>query len=844
MPNNKRQENSTIAITRKQEFARTFRNWERHGRGSIVFDYDVELEPQFSRLTFSRQNSQVIDDARKQSRIGRLFSSNKTPITNNPVDVAVRFQSPDQKSAVDLASFQINLPDKLVLSLEQSEQFLNNLAHSSDFVGFEIIATSREISFQITCPKSEKQSVFSKLKHHLPFVNVGSEEDLLKTHIKERCHENSLILDFGFAKEWFIPLPSTIQKPDLLLPLIASLENLADDEFALLQILFSRVRYNWQEATKEVIYNRQGKLRFPHLKPFEFKIGEKLSNNILAGQIRLLIQSESPSRSREVAKDTRAFFLQFSSPNANELIPLNNDCLDSSKHLQSILSRTSYRSGILLSPQELSSIVHLPTNEIRSKKLKRDENPTRLVPRIATGGTLVLGENHHLGRTTPVTLSDKQRVKHQHSVGSSGSGKSTHLIYQMNQDLELGNGFICLDPHGDLIDMVMERVPDNRLEDVIVFDPADEEFPIGFNILSAHSELEKTLLSSDLVAIFKRFSTSWGDQMNSVLANAVLAFLESEKGGNLLDMKRFLVERTWREEFLETVQDEEIKYYWRKEFPVLKGNPYAPLLTRLDAFLRSKLIRHIVAQKENKLDFRKIMDEKKILLVRLSVGAIGEENAYLLGSLIVTKLHLATLSRQDIAESKRSPFFCYLDEAHQFISPSMNQILSGVRKYKLGLILAHQNPQQFQSSNGDILDSVLSNCYTRICFRLDDKDADRMAKGFSFFTSDHLKNLGVGEAIARFEQSRFDFNLKTFMLPSVEPKRAKEITDLIVEHSRKTYAKPKAEVEAELNANKSQDLSINRQSIKKPKNEGVIYPTRQFKKGRWRKTPSGNSVGH
>ena len=216
----------------------------------------------------------------------------------------------------------------------------------------------------------------------------------------------------------------------------------------------------------------------------------------------------------------------------------------------------------------------------------------------------------------------------------TGAATSTHAL---------------IDPHGDLIDQVLARVPESRVTDVILVDPADTEFPVGFNILSAHSELEKTLLASDLVAVFRRLSTSWGDQMTSVLSNAVLAFLESTKGGTLADLRRFLVEADFRKEFLQTVRDPEVVYYWEKEFPLLSGKPQAPLLTRLDSFLRPRLVRNMVTQPTS-LDFTSIMNEGRILLVKLAQGAIGEENAALLGSLFVSKIHQLALGRQSLAE--------------------------------------------------------------------------------------------------------------------------------------------------------------------------------------------------
>lgn len=803
MPNNfYRNQNLQIPRTRKEQFAENFSRWETAGRGWEIFACETELEPAFSRFIPPQRVSRPIDDGRVPDLIGRLFSkrndANLLSIgTELPADNLGQVQPPPNP-AVKTVSFRIHFPNELKISSGQNEQLLQTLAFSASFISFEIIGTASEIVLQITCPKAEKTDIFAQLKSHLPSVDWRESEDALRQNLHLSRANESAAVDFGLGKEWFIPLPFGRNfSSDTLLPLIASLEEIVEGEIICLQVLISRTRGNWQRAVQETIFDRSGKSVFANLQNHLSGIKEKLSCPLLAVAVRLTAQSDSKEKSFQIARRAGAFFRQFSSPLGNELIPLRNDELTEENHLRSFLNRTSYRNGMLLALRELAAIVHLPCDGVKSNKLKRDENLTKPAPEFAAKGNLLLGENWHAGTVRKIFLGSAQRIKHIHLVGASGSGKSTLLLQMMNKDLETGNGFACFDPHGDLIDDVIKRIPESRIKDVILFDPSDEDFPVGFNILSAHSEIEKTLLSSDLVSIFRRFSTSWGDVMNSILANAVLAFLESKRGGSLIDLKRFLIERSFREEFLKTVADEEIRYYWQTEFPQIKGKPYAPLLTRLDTFLRSKLIRHIVAQKENRLNFRGIMDERKILLVRLSLGAIGEENAYLLGSLLVSKLYQATLSRQNIAEDDRPPFFLYLDEAHHFVAESMNQILSGVRKYKLGLVLAHQQLRQFQAGETDVLASVLSNCYTRVCFRLDDADAERLAKGFSFFTAEHLKNLGVGEAICRFEQSRYDFNLKTFPLESVNSETAEKRRKAVVGQSRKTYARNKREVEAE-----------------------------------------------
>jgi excisionase family DNA binding protein len=325
-------------------------------------------------------------------------------------------------------------------------------------------------------------------------------------------------------------------------------------------------------------------------------------------------------------------------------------------------------------------------------------------------------------------------------------------------------------------------------------DPADEEYAVGFNILDAHSDLEKTLLSSDLVAVFRRLSTSWGDQMTSVLGNAVLAFLESRRGGTLADLRRFLVDPDYRASFLGSVGDPEVVYYWRKEFPLLSGRPQAPILTRLDAFLRPRLIRDMVCQKENKLDFAAMMRGGKILLAKLAHGAIGEENAFLLGSLLVAKIHQLALARQATKESARRDFYVYIDEFHNFVTPSMASILSGARKFRIGLTLAHQELRQLVSRDPDVASAVLANAGTRICFRVGDADAKRLEEGFSSFEARDLQNLGIGEAISRVERADCDFNLR--ILPSEPaPDDAAERRERVISASRERCA-PRRETAA------------------------------------------------
>jgi hypothetical protein len=272
---------------------------------------------------------------------------------------------------------------------------------------------------------------------------------------------------------------------------------------------------------------------------------------------------------------------------------------------------------MLLNTEELATFVHVPDEGAIAGALSHIHLKTRELPADLRSHAHVLGLNSHQGIDQKATVSSEQRFTHMHVIGATGTGKSTFLLNNIVQDIRNGNGLAVLDPHGDLIEAALKYIPKHRLKDVILIDPSDPEYSVGFNILKATSELEKEVLSSDLVSVFQRFSTSWGDQMTSVLANAILAFLESSEGGTLGDVRRFLLEPAYRASVLKTVSDQSILYYWKEQFPVIKTNSIGSILTRLDSFLRPKAIRHMLTQKEG-INFSDILNSQKILLVKLS----------------------------------------------------------------------------------------------------------------------------------------------------------------------------------------------------------------------------------
>lgn len=353
--------------TRREEFAESFAVLEERGRGWQNFDYEVELEPVSLRFAPPQKVSRLIDDGRVPTFFSRLFSSKNNPklLSNNeclPTDESA-FQSP--RPPVKTAFFRIHLPSELKNSFEQTEQMLLNLASSASFISFEIIGTNRKIDLQITCPAHESDAVSAQLKSHLPNVDFRKTEDLLQQNLQRGQTNEVIIADFGLGREWFIPLPDGRSfATDTLLPLVAAFEEITGSETACLQILFSRARQNWQGATRQALFDRNGKLVFANFQNHLTDIKEKLSKPLLAVQIRFVAASDSREKSLQITRRTRAFYRQFSSPNGNELIPLKNDRLPPDKHFQSFLSRTTYRSGMLISASELAAIVHLPSDGV------------------------------------------------------------------------------------------------------------------------------------------------------------------------------------------------------------------------------------------------------------------------------------------------------------------------------------------------------------------------------------------------------------------------------------------------------------------------------------------------
>lgn len=778
-----------------------FYAWEKLGRGWNFFDAPVELEPEFVPFFehFPPEDNVKIDDGKRPRFFSRLqeklgiYTKKESSIEEeafSKLEEIYPSRGYTYNEQRDVTEFQLILDRDSSVSFGNIEQLLLMLTSSEGIVGFEIIRSRDKIIIQFCFVGNNSRGFKSTLDAFLPdiIINETSHNLLYSIDITRPI----CITELGLEDEFVRPLRVWSRfDPDPLAGCISVLDSLKEDEFGMIQVLFQRTVNPWNESMLRSVTDDKGGHFFldsPEMLPLA---KEKISSHIYAVVVRCIGQSKESVRSEEISMRLSKALESFNRTGSNSLVPLTSEI---SFNIDDIVFRRSRRTGMLLNSNELASMVHVPDRSITSPKLRQYTGKTKKAPSVVLGHSFELGVNTYFGEKNIVTLSTEHRLRHMHLIGATGTGKSSLLLKLIVQDIKEGNGIAVLDPHGDLIDNIIKHIPNERLRDVVLVDPSDSEYPIGLNLLSAYSDSEKIVLSSDLVALFRRFATSWGDQMTSVLANAINAILESDKGGTLIDLRRFLVETSFRNKFLESVSDPNILYYWKNEFPMLRKNTISPILTRLDTFLRPKVIRNMMAQKEG-LDFGSIMKEQKVLLVKLSQGLIGEENSYLLGTLFVAKLHQAAQGRQSLSPSERKPFYSYIDEFQNFITPSMSSILSGARKYGLGLVLAHQDLDQLSRKDSELASSVLSNPSVRVCFRCGDKDASKLENGFSYFDSTDLQSLGIGQAIVRVGQKDHDFNMSFDLLPKIDESDIKGKLSAILNYCRASYAMHHSDVE-------------------------------------------------
>ena len=760
-------------------------------RGWQLYDGLVALEPPL--IPFSRDlpsDLSAVDDGRHPTWLSELWDSltgQGQPRFIDPPE-APEVEPRQARSETELVELELTLGESTKGSDKVFQAWLRSVSTSHGSISFEAVGGVEGVSLQLAVSAEDVGLIRESLAAFFP--EIGIEESA--TTLRDRWlgdAADSVTLEFGLAREFMLPLHVPALHPDPLTPFIGALAGVGRGEVAILQILFDEVSDPWAESIMRAVTTTRGDPFFADAPELTTQARHKTSNPLYAVVLRIGACGSDESRSWEIVRRLAGGLAQFRAPQQNELIPLST--ADGTNALEDLLDRSSHRSGMVLNVEELTAIAHLPTEKIHVPRLLRVKRASKSRPEDLAAGSVELGTNRYRGHRNGVWLSEADRLRHMHIVGASGTGKSTLLLQLIKQDMEGARGLAVVDPHGDMIDDVLGLVPPERREDVILLDPADEEHVVGWNVLSAETQTARDILSSDLVAVFRRLSTSWGDQMTTVLANTLEVFLEPGRTGTLVDVRNFLIDPAFRKQTLERVQDDYLRSYWEAEFPLLIGKkPQAPILTRLNTFLRPRIVRRVVTESIKPIDFRDVVDGKRILLAKLAQGTIGEENAALLGALLVSKIHQTTLARQDTIAAERQPFFLYVDEFHEVATPSMASLFTGVRKYRMGLVVAHQDLQQLRSTSIDLERAVMTDAQTRVCFRVDEKDAREFGSGFADFTPEDIGSLEIGQAICRVGGRNRSFNLETRQVPARSAVEIRTYREEARRVSRERYGRP------------------------------------------------------
>ncbi len=532
---------------------------------------------------------------------------------------------------------------------------------------------------------------------------------------------------------------------------------------------------------------------------------QKISKPLFSVNVRLVASAKDQIRAKALIDSLANSFGQFYGSHKNDFkfVRISNP----EKFTKIIFRQFDESQRMILSSDEISSIFHFPTSSTNIPKInwlraRESEAPLNLPTEGLFLGTSVFG-----GESKPAYITYEDRRRHIYMVGQTGTGKSSLINNLAIDDIRKGKGVAVIDPHGDLIESLMSLIPEERMKDVIVFDPGDIERPLGLNMFEydvSHPE-QKTFIVNELLGILDKLydmKTVGGPMFEQYLRNATLLLLDDavNEPATLMELPRVFTDSEFRARKLARISNPTVIDFWEKQATKMTGetalaNMTGYVVSKFNAFTGNDFIRPIISQTKSAFNFREVMDSQKILLVNLSKGRIGDINANLLGMIVVGKILMAALSRVDIQnENERKDFNLYIDEFQNFTTDSIAIILSEARKYRLNLVIAHQFIAQLVEK---IRDAVFGNVGSIIAFRVGASDAEFLVKQFEpVFSQNDLINIDNLNAYIRMligGQPSKPFNIKTGFRENGKP----EVRDMVKAYSRETYGRDRAEVETE-----------------------------------------------
>ena len=709
---------------------------------------------------------------------------------------------------------------------------------------FEIIAKDGFIRYYALVPISLVEVVKQAIQSAYPAARI--EEHAEDNIFSSDSNLNTISgAELTLNKEYYLPIATyETTKRDASMAILTALSSVNKNEGAAVQILFRPADKNWSESAKkyieEIQTGKKTKTTGPGIgqtaidiirAPFEVPemhektttteqittmkqdeiaaIAAKMRYPAFETLIRVVASSNTKPRSDAILGGIVSAFAQFNSPE------LNGFEVNMFKDPKKLISDYSFRFFPLkartniLNSVELASVYHLPeqsaipSSSVERQLVKQVDGPAKL----ATEGVF-LGTNEFRGQEKPIYLSDDDRRRHMYVIGQTGMGKSVFLENIAFQDMCDGRGFAFIDPHGDAVEALLKRVPEERIDDVIYFDPADIEHPVGMNMFEYTSEDQKDFIVQEGISMLQSLFDPqnqgfFGPRGQHMFRNAALLLMSDPKGATFIDIPQCFTDPEFVKQKLRYVTDKAVYDYWTKEFPESrKSNDSGEVITWFSSkwgpFIANTIMRNTLGQVKSGFNIREIMDNKKIFLVNLSKGRLGDINANLLGMIFVMKFQQAAMSRQDIPEDERQDFCLYVDEFQNFATDSFESILSEARKYRLNLIVANQFMTQLTDK---IREALLGNVGTIICGRVGVTDADLMVKAFTpTFTAEDLTKTPNHAAVCKVMMFGMPSSPFTMNLPRPMGEPNDELMASLKVYSATKYAKTRSEVEQEINA--------------------------------------------
>lgn len=703
-----------------------------------------------------------------------------------------------------------------------------------DYISFEIASIGQQIRFHVWTPKNLQAFVEGQIYAQYPQAQISEEkEDYAgRAMYQPVIYTSELVLTDNET----LPIKSFPSfEVDPLAAITATLSKLDQPgEELWVQIITRPIGDEWhQRSAKMVSKIKSGKIAWSSGKGLSivgqtisaliktpeakepapaYELTERDKTRISAIEeksqklgyqvkIRLVYAGNDQTTARARMQAMVGTFKQFNTTNLNGF-QSKFPSFDPYK-LNDYQARKFNEKGFILNIEEVASLYHLPHTTVETPNIvwattKTAEPPANLPTNenYKPNEISLFGTTNFRGGNSMFGLLRADRGRHTYILGQTGTGKSGLLELLTLSDIYYDQGFAVIDPHGDYASNIIRYIPERRIKDVIYFNPADSEYPIGFNPLEIVDSTSKGQVSSELVGVLKRMFESWGPRLEYILRFTILALLDYPSS-TMLDITRMLTEKKFRDRVVENIDDVVVKNFWTREFASwnekFANEAVAPILNKVGAFTANPLVRNIIGQPKNSFNIRKAMDEGKIFIVNLSKGLIGEDNAAVLGAMLVTKIQLAAMSRSDIANiNDRRPFYLYVDEFQNFATESFAVILSEARKYGLNLTVANQYISQMDE---DVRNAVFGNVGTMITFRVSPDDSPFLIKYYEpqFEAADlsNFKNRNFVTNMSINGEKAAPFSGTTLNIPETTSDKTAEI----IAESRKLYAHDRLLVE-------------------------------------------------